>query len=416
MDHQLEGRQSLKTFYATTFGAIAFVSVVGLPASIHKDEPVQGSPPGFATSIVAVAPADQTPADKPLIDVQGSQEERPAKLAVAPPGEVPSSLPPEIVAKPIASALAPSIRNDEVNRYLWSVYQRSSLKIDSHGDFTWKDAAAAARVGLPIEEYVIGGMDRDFRQLLFAAGRALDAAGVDWTFLSAFRDDYRQTLAAGLKARSDNSFHGGSVATGGYGHGCAVDVASTDRLSDNAVWNWLDQHGEQYGLRRPFRAIDPAHVQPRPGWRELASMLRGRTIATRSDVAPADSAGADPLEPTSPASTDDPSFDGLTEEQFSCVRPPVVSEPNPKPVAVHRLSSLAARRPTSTAESNSSKAKWKTGRGTPIHGIAATHALPIHPHVKTGPTHHLAELESPATRLKHAPSPHVQPQRAKTHG
>jgi hypothetical protein len=58
-------------------------------------------------------------------------------------------------------------------------------------------------------------MDPDFREQLFAMGRAMDAAGIDWTILSAFRDDYRQNLAAGLKARVDNSFHGGSAATGG---------------------------------------------------------------------------------------------------------------------------------------------------------------------------------------------------------
>jgi hypothetical protein len=37
---------------------------------------------------------------------------------------------------------------------------------------------------------------------LFAAGHAMDAAGVEWTILSGFRDDFRQNLAAGLKARA----------------------------------------------------------------------------------------------------------------------------------------------------------------------------------------------------------------------
>src|SRR6266853_5937073 len=61
-----------------------------------------------------------------------------------------------------ASAMGPRVPDiDQVREYLWSVYQRSSAKLDSHGDFTWKDAAAAARLGLSIEEYVIGGIDAD---------------------------------------------------------------------------------------------------------------------------------------------------------------------------------------------------------------------------------------------------------------
>jgi hypothetical protein len=83
---------------------------------------------------------------------------------------------------------------DEVKTYLWKVYQRSNTKTDSHGDFTWKDAAAADVWSLSIEEYVIGGMDPDFRELLFTAGRAMDAAGIEWTILSGFRDDFRQSL------------------------------------------------------------------------------------------------------------------------------------------------------------------------------------------------------------------------------
>src|SRR5580704_6170459 len=79
---------------------------------------------------------------------------------------------------------------DEVRAYLWSVYQRSPTKVDGHGDFTWKDVAAAAHAGLSVEDYVIGGMDPDFREVLFAAGHAMDAAGVEWTILSGFRDDF----------------------------------------------------------------------------------------------------------------------------------------------------------------------------------------------------------------------------------
>jgi hypothetical protein len=395
------------------FCAIALAFVVGLPTSIYEREPAPGAAQATAASIIAVSALGHTPSDKAPLDLQG---EKATNLAAVAPDEKPLTSPIEIEAKPIgsddtkpsASVIAPSIRNDDVDLYLWNVYQRTSLKIDSLGDFTWKDAAAAARVGLSTKEYVIGGMDPDFRELLSAAGQALDAAGIDWTILSAFRDDYRQSVAVGLKARSDNSFHGGSAATGGYGHGCAVDVASTDRLSDNMVWNWLDQHGEQFGLHRPLHAIDPAHVQPRPGWRELASMLRSHRIAIRAEAALADNAGSDLLEPTPPASTDNSSFAGLSAEQYFCVRPQVVGEPNqpnPKVASVHRLNSLFAHRSASAVERNSPKAKWRIGGRTPIHGEARAPAS--HSHGKTAAPRHLAELESPATWQKHAPSSRV---------
>ena len=165
---------------------------------------------------------------------------------------------------------------DEVKEYLWSVYQRSGTKRDSHGDFTWKDASAAARLGLSVKDFVIDGMDADFREQLFAVGHSMDAAGIEWTILSAFRDDYRQSLATGFRAQVGTSFHGGSIATGGYGRGCAVDVASADGVSNDTAWTWIDLHGRRFGLERPMARIDPAHVQPRARWHELAATLRNR--------------------------------------------------------------------------------------------------------------------------------------------
>ena len=53
---------------------------------------------------------------------------------------------------------------DEVDDYLWEVYQRVPTKKDGSGDFTWKDPAAAEHVGLSLQDYVIGGMDPQFRQ------------------------------------------------------------------------------------------------------------------------------------------------------------------------------------------------------------------------------------------------------------
>ena len=61
---------------------------------------------------------------------------------------------------------------DEVDEYLWEVYQRAAGQTDGAGDFTWKDPAAASRMGVSMQKYVIGGMDPEFREQLYrAAGR-----------------------------------------------------------------------------------------------------------------------------------------------------------------------------------------------------------------------------------------------------
>ena len=149
---------------------------------------------------------------------------------------------------------------DEVDDYLWEVYQRQPVKRDSSGDFTWKDPASAKRMGLSLADYVIGGMDPKFRERLYQAGRAMDADGIQWSMLSAFRDDYRQRLASGFKASTGNSLHGGSRRTGGYGHGRAIDITTSDG-DPEVVWKWLDVNGSKYGLHRPLPGPDPAHVQ-----------------------------------------------------------------------------------------------------------------------------------------------------------
>jgi hypothetical protein len=175
-------------------------------------------------------------------------------------------------AKPAAPkrAAAPV---DPVEQYLWDVYQRKPVKSDSTGDFTWKDQAAAKRLGMPLRAYVIGGMDPDFREQLYHAGHAMDASGLHWSMLSAFRDDYRQGLAAGFKAHGGNSLHGGSRATGGYGHGRAIDITSAEGESE-AVWHWIDGHGAKYGLSRPMPRIDPAHIQARGSYHDVAHDMR----------------------------------------------------------------------------------------------------------------------------------------------
>jgi hypothetical protein len=158
-------------------------------------------------------------------------------------------------------------------QYLWEVYQRAPTKRDRSGDFTWKDPESAIRFGMSVPKYVIGGMDPNFRERLYHAGRAMDEAGIKWAILSAFRDDYRQRIASGYKASSRNSLHGGSARTGGYGHGRAVDVTSEDADTE-AVWKWIDTYGAEFGLHRPMPGIDPGHVQLLSDLRKPATALR----------------------------------------------------------------------------------------------------------------------------------------------
>jgi hypothetical protein len=69
------------------------------------------------------------------------------------------------------------------------------------------------------------GVIQGFKLKLYHALRAMDDAGLSPGITSAFRDDYRQSLASGLKAATDRSYHGGSF-RGGYGHGLAADLVS----------------------------------------------------------------------------------------------------------------------------------------------------------------------------------------------
>ena len=204
-----------------------------------------------------------------------------------------------------------------VDQYLWSVYQRAPKQdtvkmverrkviIKAGGkprtiikefttlvdeDFTWKDPKAAEKAGMSLTEYVIGGMDLDFKLKLYHALRAMDDAGLSPGITSAFRDDYRQSLASGLKAATDRSYHGGS-SHGGYGHGLAADLVSVkgetraERLmSSESLWKWIDAHGNEFGIGRPYLDKDPPHVAPIDG-KEYADHRRGaNTQHARADI------------------------------------------------------------------------------------------------------------------------------------
>jgi hypothetical protein len=202
-----------------------------------------------------------------------------------------------------------------VDRYLWALYQRTpkedsikeferrKVSVKRKGkmvtvtrtftklvdeDFGWKDPKAAERARKSMMDYVIGGMDRSFKLKLFHTLHAAEAAGLSPGITSAFRDDYRQSIASGLKAASNRSYHGGS-SRGGYGHGLAADIVSVEGgtrdqrwASSEKLWKWVDTHGKEFGIGRPYLSRDPAHVAPVDG-REYAAHNRGSKQAG-SDV------------------------------------------------------------------------------------------------------------------------------------
>jgi len=218
----------------------------------------------------------------------------PVQFAAASPTD-----PVQNAARPSSEALDACPEPDVcIDQYLWSLYERTpkvdTIKVDEQikvkvkkkgktrtvvktqtkyvtEDFGWKDPKAAQKAGMSLKDYVIGGVDRDFRRKLYNALRAMDDAGLSPGITSAFRDDYRQELASGDKAASDSSYHGGSR-RGGYGHGLAADVVSVkgetraERCAwSEILWKWIDAHEKELGIGRPYLDKDPPHVGPIDG-------------------------------------------------------------------------------------------------------------------------------------------------------
>jgi hypothetical protein len=256
---------------------------------------VQDAPKLF----VEVAPTDSSPPP--------ASELPPVQVASADP----SDPMPIDVKKPVALIEIPDECLDTcIDRYLWALYQRTpkedSLKVQERRkvtvkrkgkmvtvtrsftklvdqDFTWKDPNAAEKVGMPMMDYVIGGMDRSFKTKLFHTLRAAEQAGMSPGITSAFRDDYRQSIASGMKAATDRSYHGGSF-RGGYGHGLAADVVSVDGAtrdqrwtSTEKFWKWIDANGKEFGIGRPYLGRDPPHVAPVDG-KEYAAHNPGMKV------------------------------------------------------------------------------------------------------------------------------------------
>ncbi|MBR0901523.1 hypothetical protein [Bradyrhizobium liaoningense] len=313
---------------ATIEDGVALTADIAAAAAIPPN--VEAAPPPepliAAVKLASADPALILPAEPPAPQI--SPEPAPV-VSEAPPAPAPepvklaSADPTELVATEALSAAtiaggpAPVVASkasppadtvavlDEcfvmdacIDRYLWALYERTAkedsmrvverrpVTVKRKGktvtvmrsfaklvdqDFTWKDPKAAERAGMSMMDYVIGGMDKSFKRKLFRTLLAAEAAGLSPGITSAFRDDYRQSIASGLKAASDRSYHGGST-RGGYGHGMAADIVSTQGnnraqrwVSTEILWKWVDANGKAYGIGRPYLGRDPPHVGPIDG-------------------------------------------------------------------------------------------------------------------------------------------------------
>jgi len=322
--------------------------IVDHPPSLIADAELADAPQSTAMGGAAVESSDMAaPALVKATDTRTASDE-PESITEAALTDSSQMQPPETPPMQVATASTPDPMPNEarasvssidvldeclaadicIDRYLWALYQRTpkedSIKVDERRkvtvkrkgktvtvtksftrlvdeDFTWKDPKAAEKAGMPMMDYVIGGMDRSFKVKLYHALRAADEAGLSPGITSAYRDDYRQSIASGLKAASNRSYHGGSL-RGGYGHGLAADVVSTKGgtrderwISSDKLWKWIDAHGEEFRIGRPYRDRDPPHVAPIDG-KEYAAHYRGTK---------AQHAGSDMKKPNPLAARDD---------------------------------------------------------------------------------------------------------------
>lgn len=314
---------TLEDGLALTADIAATVAAATAPAATAQEMPEEAAPTIKLASADPVlilptepAPAPQiSPEPEPIFsEAAPAPAPEPVMLASADPTEIVTTdaLSPATIANgPVTPASKPSPPADTVavldecfvieaciDRYLWALYQRTAkedtIKVQERRavtikrkgktvtvmrsftklvdqDFGWKDPKAAERAGMSMMDYVIGGMDKSFKQKLFRTLLAAEAAGLSPGITSAFRDDYRQSIASGLKAASDRSYHGGST-RGGYGHGMAADIVSTQGnnraqrwVSTEILWKWVDANGKAFGIGRPYLGRDPPHVGPIDG-------------------------------------------------------------------------------------------------------------------------------------------------------
>jgi hypothetical protein len=280
------------------------------PAAISEAATADPDPPETASVLAGFSAAEVPVLEAPLPDSRPTPppETRVQLVSLSMLKEVKEY--PEPVVRPAETPDECLVAEICIDQYLWSLYERTP-KIDTNkvtekikttvkkkdktriviktvtkyviGDFTWKDPIAAQRAGMSLKDYVIGGMDRRFKLKLYHALRAMDDAGLMPGITSAFRDDYRQSIASGNKAASDSSYHGGSR-RGGYGHALAADLVSVKGetrarryASSEELWKWIDAHEKELGIGRPYLDRDPPHVAPIDG-KEYADK-RGRAKA-----------------------------------------------------------------------------------------------------------------------------------------
>jgi hypothetical protein len=259
-----------------------------------------------AESVTGMATAKLAASDEPQPIVEAALPDPSQMLSPeSPPAQVATASPSDPVSNDVKDAVDSIEILDEcpvaeicIDRYLWAIYQRTpkedTIKVDERRkvtvkkrgktvtvtksftklvdeDFAWKDPKAAEKAGMPMMDYVIRGMDRSFKLKLFYTLHAAEQAGLSPGITSAFRDDYRQSIASGLKAATDRSYHGGS-SHGGYGHGLAADVVSVKGateaqrwISNESLWKWIDAHGKEFGIGRPYLDRDPPHLAPIDG-------------------------------------------------------------------------------------------------------------------------------------------------------
>lgn len=286
------------------------------PVQLASADPTDMVPAASPAPQVGPEPAPIATEAKTETETEAESESAPeptVKLASADPGDVvpQNALSPAAIASGPVAASKPSPPADTVavldecfamdaciDRYLWTLYQRTpkedSIKVEDRRavtikrkgkmvtvmrsftklvdeDFAWKDPKAADHANMALMDYVIGGMDKSFKQKLFRMLLAAETAGLSPGITSAFRDDYRQEIASGLKAASNRSYHGGSL-RGGYGHGMAADIVSTKGdnraqrwVSTEVLWKWVDANGKALGIGRPYLDRDPPHVGPIDG-------------------------------------------------------------------------------------------------------------------------------------------------------
>ena len=278
------------------------VAALSEPSEVLPSETTQALPPEApAVTVAPPATPDSVPGDGPL----------PKEIA-APKGI--SDIRDAVDSAAILDE-CPVIDNC-IDRYLFALYRRTpkedSIKVDEQRkvtvkrkgktvtvtrtfstvvdeNFAWKDSKAADKIEMPMMDYVIGGMDRGFKLKLFYMLHAAEEAGLSPGITSAFRDDYRQSIASGLKAASDRSYHGGS-SRGGYGHGLAADVVSVNgatralrQVATETFWKWIDTHGKDFGIGRPYLDRDPPHVGPIDG-EEYAKHRGTKTVRAASNA------------------------------------------------------------------------------------------------------------------------------------